>query len=158
MYRGFVVESDAAVRGALVEGLAELAGVTTVGFADDEQSALAWLADPENGWDIAIVELHLGGGSGTRLLEALVKRQPQQRVVVWTASADTLERIRCRMLGVDQVFDRATEGAQLMDYCMAQSAAHALAGSPPGRSTPAESSASAVHGAPTATALFPLSL
>lgn len=41
-------------------GLAELAGVTTVGYAGDERTAVAWLTDPANDWDIAVVDLHLG--------------------------------------------------------------------------------------------------
>lgn len=83
MFRGFVVDDNAPARAALMEGLAELAGVTTVGCAGDEQTASAWLTDPANDWDIAI--------------------------------------------GADQVFDRATEISQLMDFCMAQSEAQALA-------------------------------
>lgn len=128
MFRGFVVEDNVPVRAALVEGLAELAGVTTVGYAGDERTALGWLTDPANDWDIAIIALHLGaGGSGYRILEALNQRQPHQRVVVWTATAEPLARTRCQMLGVDRIFDRATETSQLMEYCMAQSEAQARA-------------------------------
>lgn len=146
MFRGFVVEGNAPVRAALVEGLAELAGVTTVGYAGDMQAALAWLTDPSNGWDIAIVDLHLGaGGSGWPVLEALARRQPHQRVVVWTAAADALARARCRTLGVDEVFDRATEDARLMDYCMGQSEAQARALSGSTRFPPAVAPATVQH-------------
>lgn len=137
MFRGFVVENNAPVRAALVEGLAELAGVTTVGYAVDERTSVAWLTDPANDWDIAIVDLHLGnGGSGYGVLEVLAKRQPHQRVVVWTASADSREKSRCLVLGVDRVFDRATENSQLMQYCMEQSEAQARAASALGRFPP----------------------
>lgn len=127
MFRGFVVEESAPVRAALVEGLAELAGVTTVGCAGDERKALAWLTDPANDWDIAIVDPRLGGGSGYGVLEALCRRQPHQRVVAWTAAADPRATSRCVELGVDRVFDRATENSLLMEYCMAQAEAQALA-------------------------------
>ncbi|MDB5945611.1 MAG: putative response regulator, CheY [Ramlibacter sp.] len=138
MFRGFVVEDNAPVRAALVEGLAELAGVTTVGYAGDEQTARAWLTDAANDWDIAIVDLHLGsGGSGYRVLEAVVRRQPHQRVVVWTATADAAARHRCRALGADEVFDRATEISQLMDFCMVQSEAQARAATANSRFPPA---------------------
>jgi DNA-binding NarL/FixJ family response regulator len=153
MFRGFVVEDNAPVRAALVEGLAELAGVTTVGYAGDERSAIAWLTDPANDWDIAIVDLHLGtSGSGYGVLEALARRQPHQRVVVWTAAADRQEKARCLVLGVDRIFDRATENAQLMEYCMEQSEAQALAGSA-GRFPPAKPRAASHRGA-IAAALF----
>lgn len=128
MFRGFVVEDNAAVRAALVEGLAELAGVTTVGYAGDESTAKAWLVDPANDWDLAIVDLHLGnGGSGYRVLECVANRQPHQRVIVWTATADPSARHRCHALGADEVFDRATQVSQLMDFCMVQSEAQARA-------------------------------
>jgi hypothetical protein len=59
----------------LVEGLAERAGVTTVGYAGDERTAIAWMTDPANDWDIAIIDLNLGlGGSGYGVLEAVGKR------------------------------------------------------------------------------------
>ena len=148
MFRGFVVEDNAPVRGALVEGLAELAGVTTVGYAGDERAALAWLTDPANDWDIAVVDINLGtGGSGYRVLESLARRQPHQRVVVWTASADTPVRSRCLVLGVDRVFDRATENAEFMEYCMAQSEAQVRAAGASGRFPPAMSQPSLQRGA-----------
>lgn len=138
MFRGFVLEDNAPVRAALIEGLAELAGVTTVGYAGDERTALAWLTEPANDWDIAIVDLHLGtGGSGYPVLEALRRRQPHQRLVVWTATADPQEKRRCLVLGVDRVFDRATENSQLMEYCMAQSEAQARTANGSGRFPPA---------------------
>lgn len=155
MFRGFVVEDNAPVRAALVEGLAELAGVTTVGYAGDERTALAWLTEPANDWDIAIVDLHLGtGGSGYRVLEALTRRQPHQRVVVWTANADALEKSRCLLLGVDRVFDRATENSQLMEYCTAQSEAQARAANASGGFPPATARAAAQHGLNAASLLF----
>lgn len=126
MFRGFVVEDHASARAALVEGLAELAGVTTVGYAGDELTAVGWLTEPANDWDIAIIDLNLGpGGSGYRVLEAVGKRLPHQRVVVWTATASPEARNRCRALGADQVFDRATEISQLMDFCTAHAEAQA---------------------------------
>lgn len=137
MFRGFVVEDDAAVRAALVEGLAELAGVTTVGYAGDERTALAWLTDAANDWDLAIVDPHLGtSGSGYGVLKALSRRQPHQRVVVWTRTTDPLEESRCLLMGVDRVFSRVTENSELMAYCMAQSEAQARAASASSRFPP----------------------
>jgi DNA-binding NarL/FixJ family response regulator len=155
MFRGFVVEDNAPVRAALVEGLAELAGVTTVGYAGDEQTARAWLTDPANDWDIVIVDLHLGtGGSGYRVLEAVARRQPHQRVVVWSATADDIVRTRCHMLGADEVFDRACELTQLMDYCMAQSEAQARAVSASGKFPPAAQPSSGAYRGLMSAALF----
>ena len=154
MFRGFVIEDNAPVRAALVEGLAELAGVTTVGYAGDEKTAVAWLTNPANDWDIAIVDLHLGtGGSGYGVLQALARRQPHQRVVVWTATADPLEKSKCLVLGVDRVFDRALENSQLMEYCMEQSVAQARAANASGR-FPAHKPTASVQRGSIAAALF----
>ncbi len=148
MFRGFVVEDNAAVRAALVEGLAELAGVTTVGYAGGEQTALAWLSDPANDWDVAVVDINLGmGGSGYRVIEALGRRQPHQRVVVWTASADAPVRSRCLVLGVDRVSDRATENADFTEYCMAQSEVQSRGVGASGRFPATESQSSLQRGA-----------
>ena len=127
MFKGFVVDDNADATGILVEALAEMAAVTTVASAESESAAIAWLTDPANDWNMAIVDLELGtNGSGYRVLSALASRQPHQRVVVWTAGADALARTRCRMLGCDKVFDRATQAGQLLDYCMAESEATAI--------------------------------
>ena len=140
MFRGFVVEDNAKVRAALVEALAELAGVTTVGYAGDEQTACAWLTDLANDWDVAVLALNLGkGGSGYRVLESVAMRQPHQRVLVLTATADTAARERCNAFGADMVFDRATEISQLMDFCMAQSEAQARLAAPGNRFPPGAS-------------------
>jgi two-component system OmpR family response regulator len=127
MFRGYVVEDNPSARAALAEALAELAGVTTVGFAGEQAPAIAWLTNPGNDWDIAIVDLQLGsGGSGYRVLSALSQRQPHQRVVAWTDSADALARARCRILGCDRIFDRTTDVNAMMDFCTAESEAQAL--------------------------------
>ena len=145
MFRGFVVEDNAPVRAALVEGLAELAGVTTVGYAGDEQSATAWLTDSANDWDVVIVDLDLGaGGSGYRVLEAVATRQPHQHVLVWTATTDPAALDRCRKLGADRVFDSATDLSQLMDFCTAQSEAQVRAANGSGLFPPPAPARSAV--------------
>lgn len=126
MFRSFVVDDNADATGILMEALAELAAVTTVGSAESEAAAIAWLTDPANEWNVAIVDLQLGpNGSGYEVLSALADRMPHQRVVVWTASADAFARARCRMLGCDKVFDRATEVSEMLDYCTIQSEATA---------------------------------
>ncbi len=39
--------------------------------------------------------------------------------------AASVARTRCRALGADEIFDRATETAKLMDFCTVQSEAEA---------------------------------
>lgn len=120
----FIVEDNLAIRESLVETLAELASVDTRGVASDERSAKAWLADPRNEWDVAIVDLLLErGGNGFNVLRACRGRRPQQKVVVLTATANPDVRKECEALGSDGVFDKSMETDALIDWCVAQSAA-----------------------------------
>lgn len=119
----FIVEDNLAIRESLVEALAELAGVHTQGVASDERTATAWLTNPRNDWDLAIVDLLLEGtGNGLGVLRACRGRREGQKVVVLTATANPDVRRQCEALGSDGVFDKSMETEALIDWCAAQSA------------------------------------
>ena len=119
--KAFVVEDIPAIRDSLVEALSELGGIETCGSAADEKTAVDWLADPANHWDIAVVDLVLvpGGGSGFGVLHALRGRDPMRKMVVLTGSASPEVRRRCEAMGADGVFDKALETEAMLDYCVA---------------------------------------
>ena len=123
--KAFLVEDNVQIRDSLVEALAELGGVETAGTAATEKEAVAWLTDPANAWDIAIVDLVLvpGGGSGFGVLRALQGRDPRRKAVVLTGTASVDVRRQCERLGGDGVFDKSMETEALLDYCIALSAA-----------------------------------
>jgi DNA-binding NarL/FixJ family response regulator len=117
----FVVEDQAPIRESLVEALSEIAGIQTAGWAADEKSAIAWLRNPANHWDLAIVDLVLepGGGSGFGVLQALRQRGSTQKMVVLSATANPQVRRHCEEMGADGVFDKAMETEAMLDYCVA---------------------------------------
>ena len=118
--RAFVVEDNRAIRESLVEALQELAGIVTTGVAGSEKLAIAWLTNPANEWDIAIIDLILEpGGSGFGVLNACRARKPSQKMVVLTGAANPEVRRKCEALGSDGVFDKSIETDALMDYCLA---------------------------------------
>lgn len=121
--QAFVVEDNPAIRTSLIEALAELAGIETAGVAGTEPAAVAWLSDPANTWDIAVVDLGLGSakgsGTGFGVLAALSQRRPGQKMVVLTGTATPQIRQRCEQLGADGIFDKSLETEALLDYCMA---------------------------------------
>lgn len=122
--KAFLVEDNLSIRESLAEALAELAGVLACGVASSEKAATAWLTDPANDWDIAIVDLVLEpGGSGFGVLRACQGRRPGQKVVVLTATANPAVRQQCEALGSDGVFDKSMETEALIEWCMAQSRA-----------------------------------
>ena len=117
--KAFVVEDNVSIRESLVEALAELAGIVTNGVAGSEKAAVAWLTNPDNEWDLAIVDLILEpGGSGFGVLNALKNRKPHQKMVVLTGTANPNVRRQCEALGGDGVFDKSIETDALMDYCL----------------------------------------
>ena len=122
--KAFIVEDNLSIRESLAEALAELAGVETCGVASDEKAAAAWLTDPANEWEIAIVDLVLeAGGNGFGVLRACSGRDPAQKMVVLTATANPAVRRQCEALGSDRVFDKSMETEALIEWCSAQSRA-----------------------------------
>ena len=120
--KAFVVEDNVSIRDSLIEALAELAGIVTTGVTGSEKAAIAWLGDPANEWDIAIVDIILeSGGSGFRVLNALRERPPGRKMLVLTATANPEVRRQCEALGGDGVFDKSIETDALLDYCAALS-------------------------------------
>lgn len=119
--KAFIVEDQPQIRDSLVEALAELGKIEAVGFAADEKSAIAWLSDPANQWDIAIVDLVLvpGGGSGFGVLQALRNRPVTRKMIVLTGTANPQVRRHCEEMGADGVFDKAMETEAMLDYCVA---------------------------------------
>jgi len=122
--RTYIVEDNATIRENLIETLAELAGVRSLGWAEAEGAARAWLADHRSGWDLAIVDLFLKQGSGLGVLEACQDRSRDQRVVVLSNYATPDMRKRCAELGADAVFDKSNEIDALVDYCLALGGQH----------------------------------
>ncbi|QJW84122.1 response regulator [Ramlibacter terrae] len=117
--KAYVVEDNPEVRTSLVEALSELGGIESAGSTGNEHAAVAWLRDPANHWDIAVVDLMLEpGGSGFGVLKALRERGATQKMVVLTGAANPETRLRCEALGADGVFDKAMETEAMLDYCV----------------------------------------
>jgi two-component system OmpR family response regulator len=118
--KAFIVEDNLSIRKSLVEALAELAGVQTMGVASTEKAAIAWLSDPANDWDLAIVDIVLEpGGNGFGVLRACRGRRESQKMVVLTATANPDVRRQCEALGSDGVFDKSMETDALIEWCLA---------------------------------------
>jgi CheY-like chemotaxis protein len=118
--KAFVVEDNVSIRDSLIEALSELTGIVTSGVAGSEKAAVAWLTDPSNEWDLAIIDLILEpGGSGLGVLHACRDREPGRKMVVLTGTANPEVRRQCEALGSDRVFDKSIETDALMDWCLA---------------------------------------
>jgi DNA-binding NarL/FixJ family response regulator len=115
--RAYIVEDSATIRENLIETLHELALVDAVGAAETENEGKQWLAQHDDYWDLAIIDLFLKQGSGLNILAACQRRRPSQKMVVLSNHATRDVRWRCVQLGADAVFDKSTEIDDLIDYC-----------------------------------------
>jgi two-component system, OmpR family, response regulator len=117
-FRAYIVEDSPTIRENLIETLQELALVDAVGTAETENEGKTWLAQHEDYWDLAIVDLFLKEGSGLNILQACRERRPGQKMVVLSNHATSDVRWRCAQLGADAVFDKSTEIDDLVEYCV----------------------------------------
>ena len=119
----YLVEDNPTIRENLVATLEELVDIDTVGTADSESEAKAWLSANPQQWDLAILDLFLKQGSGLGVLAACRDRKPSQKIVVLSNYATADIRQRCAQLGVDAVFDKSNEIDALVEFCLQQSGA-----------------------------------
>ncbi len=117
-FRAYIVEDSPTIRENLIDALRELALVDAVGTAETENEGKQWLAQNDDYWDLAIVDLFLKEGSGLNILEACRSRRPTQKMVVLSNHATNEVRWRCAELGADAVFDKSTEIDALVDFCL----------------------------------------
>jgi len=123
MLRVFVVEDSPAQCAYLTQILTTEAKVVIVGIAATETQAVRWLESHPDQWDIALVDLFLGEGSGVGVIRHCQNRRPDQSVVVMTNHARNDHLLHhCETLGVDAVYHKATELYSLVAYCKSMAA------------------------------------
>ena len=113
----YIIEDSPVIRQSLIETLEEMVPVKVVGVAEDEMTALNWLAEPCNPVDLVIVDLFLKSGSGLGILRNIKPSLHPCKIVVLSNYATKDIRQKCFELGADQVFDKSTEIESLIAYC-----------------------------------------
>jgi DNA-binding NarL/FixJ family response regulator len=113
----YIVEDSPVIRENLIATLEELVPVEVVGTADDESSAVSWLARPSNDCELVIVDIFLKNGSGLGVLRAAQEHPQRHKLVVLSNYATSDMRRRCLALGADKVFDKSSEIDALLRYC-----------------------------------------
>lgn len=113
----YIVEDSPVIRAGLVATLEELGPVDVVGTAEDESTALQWLAQPDHPVDLVIVDIFLKSGSGLGVLRAAQGPNPARKMVVLSNYATQDMRRKCLQLGADKVFDKSHEIDALIVYC-----------------------------------------
>ncbi len=118
--KAYIVEDNTLIRDNLVETLTELAGVQTIGYSTTEADACYWLKHHPADWDLLVVDLFLGQGTGLGVLRQCMQRSAVQKVVVLSNYATDEMRSRCLACGADAIFDKSTELDLFLDYCSAR--------------------------------------
>lgn len=113
----YLVEDSPVIRDSLIATLEELVPVRVVGTAEDEATAVRWLAAPPQRVDLVIVDIFLRSGSGLGVLRAAQAAPRTFRLVVLSNYAAPEMRRTCVGLGADRVFDKSTEIESLVAYC-----------------------------------------
>jgi two-component system OmpR family response regulator len=125
LLHAYLVEDNPLLCECLASTLEDLGCIKVVGTARGESQAQSWLHQHPHEWQLLVVDLFLRHGSGLHLIEHLPARRPWQKVLVFSNYVNGTVRQRCRQMGVDAVFDKASEGRALVDYCARQSFLHA---------------------------------
>jgi DNA-binding NarL/FixJ family response regulator len=113
----YIVEDSQVIRENLIATLEELVPVEVVGTAEDESTAVQWLARQGNQADLLIIDIFLKGGSGLGVLRAASTLAQRRNVVVLSNYATPDMRRKCLELGADRVFDKSNEIDALIQYC-----------------------------------------
>lgn len=114
----FVVEDSEVILRNLVATLEELTPVKVVGSAPDAASAIDWLIQPTNMFDLVIIDIFLKSSSGLTVLSSILELAIQAKRVVLTNYATPEMRARCAALGAHRVFDKSSEIDELVEYCV----------------------------------------
>lgn len=117
LLKTYIVEDSKIIRESLIAALEEMAPIQVVGFAEDEPTAVQWLAAPQNSADLVIVDIFLKLGSGLGVLTAANRLQLPGTFVVLSNHATPDMRRKCTELGADKVYDKSNELDALMSYC-----------------------------------------
>ncbi len=115
--RTYIVEDSQVIRENLIATLEELVPVEVVGTAEDEATAVQWLARASNHADLLIVDIFLRAGSGLGVLRAASALAQRRNMVVLSNYATPDMRRKCLELGADRVFDKSNEIDALIQYC-----------------------------------------
>ena len=114
----FVVEDSEVILKNLVATLEELTPIKVVGSAPDAASAIAWLAQPGNIFELVIIDIFLKSSSGITVLQSIMELSIQAKRVVLTNYSTPEMRVRCAQLGAHRVFDKSSQIDDLLEYCV----------------------------------------
>ncbi len=113
----YIVEDSKLIQESLIAALEEMAPIHVVGVAEDEPTAVHWLAEPVHRADLVIVDVFLKVGSGLGVLRASLHTPLRRTMVVLSNHATAEIRCKCLELGATRIFDKSNELDAFLLYC-----------------------------------------
>ena len=92
----------------------ELSDVNAIGYAETEAEGIAWLTDPHNHWDLAIVDLSMPGMSGLELTRRIKSEFPSVAVLVLTMHSEEQYAIRALQAGANGYVTKDSAATELV--------------------------------------------
>jgi DNA-binding NarL/FixJ family response regulator len=107
-----LVDDSATVRHHLIELLSMLPGVEILeaAYASEARHAIR-----SGRPDVVVLDIHMPGGSGIEVLEALREDDPCPTAIVLTNDPTPQSRAACVRIGADFFFDKTAEFQQAVD-------------------------------------------
>lgn len=116
--RVFLVEDVKSMQDLMRDVLDSVGGFELVGTAATETAATDWLMRHKGEWDLAIMDLLLGEGSGFTLVSRCSREPTAGSVLVFSDFVTPVVRERCLRLGAGRVISKAEFG-ELRAYLQA---------------------------------------
>ena len=107
-----VVDDSPPFRDRVKRRLAEADGILVVGEAEDGLAALREVERLRP--DVVLLDLHMPGVDGFRVLQHVKERFERTAVIVLTSDASEIVRQRCAALRADAVIDKRDATASLL--------------------------------------------
>jgi DNA-binding NarL/FixJ family response regulator len=126
--RVLIVEDSRSATDTLCQWLEAIGGFRVVGTAGSEMDATEWLERHGQGWDLAILDLMIGGGSGFNLIRRARQSAASGKAVVFSAYATPVVAQKCIELGAEAAFEKA-ETDRFLTYLEELKSRSNLAGS-----------------------------
>jgi DNA-binding NarL/FixJ family response regulator len=105
--RVFIVDDSMIVRERLISMLSDLDGINVVGHAQETQEAIGSIERQKP--DVVILDLHLPGGGGIKVLQQTKKAMPDTKVIILTNYDYPQYKKKCLEAGAEVFMDKLTE-------------------------------------------------
>jgi DNA-binding NarL/FixJ family response regulator len=113
--RLLIVDNSDYIRERLVALFSDLECINTIFQAKDSEQAYSVFK--ESSPDIVLLEIHIPGENGIKVLEKLKKLRPEVVFIILTSTAYEPYRKKCLALGADYFFKKTVDMAPIYDIC-----------------------------------------